>query len=140
MLGHGRPGGVAVARNGPGKTIWARESGGTDAVAGGDLGATRGPPGALSGPTHIEERSVRAPPPTGYIEIERVLRLLELGESDLWIAGKLQGVEHPIAAEAALLLRRGRRRQAQALLETTLLRLAGAANGNGLNWFRNTSR
>ena len=83
---------------------------------------------------------MRAPPSTGYIEIERVLRLLELGESDLWIAGKLQGVEHPTAAAAAMLLRRGRRRQAQALLETTLLRLAGATNGNGLNWFRSTSR
>lgn len=83
---------------------------------------------------------MRAPPPTGYIEIERVLRLLELGESDIWIAGKLQGVEHPTAAEAALLLRRGRRQQAQAVLETTLLRLAGAADGRGLGWFRGTSR
>src|SRR3954468_22994574 len=77
-----------------------------------NLGATGGTPGALSGPTHTEERSVRAPPPTGYIEIERVLRLLELGESDLWIAGKLQGIEHPTAAEAATLLRQGCRRQA----------------------------
>ncbi len=83
---------------------------------------------------------MRAPPPTGYIEIERVLRLLELGESDLWIAGELQGIEHPTAAEAATLLRQGCRRQAQVLLETTLLGLAGAANGNGLNWFRSTSR
>jgi hypothetical protein len=39
--------------------------------------------------------------------------------------------------EAALLLRRGRRRQAQAMLETTLLQLAGAADGRGLGWFRN---
>jgi len=83
---------------------------------------------------------VQGLPPTGYLEIERVLRLLELGESDIWIAGKLQGVGHPTAAEAAMLLRRGRRRQAQALLETTLLQLAGASNGNGLGWFRGTSR
>src|SRR3954454_14345816 len=94
---------AAVARNGLGKDIRARESGGTDEVAGGDLGATRGPPGALSGPTHTEERSVRAPPPTGYTEIERVLRLLELGESDLAIAGRLDGVDHPAAAEAVTL-------------------------------------
>jgi hypothetical protein len=79
---------------------------------------------------------VQAPPPTGYLEIERALRLLALGESDLWIAGKLQEVEHPTAAEAAMLLRRGRRRQAQAVLETTLLRLAGAADGRALTWFR----
>src|SRR3954470_21200050 len=68
---------------------------------------------------------VHAPPPRGYLEIERALRLLALGESDLWIAGRLQGVEHPTAAEAAMLLRRGRRQQAQVVLEATLLRLAG---------------
>ena len=72
---------------------------------------------------------MQAPPPTGYLEIERALRLLALGESDLWIAGKLHGVDHPAATEAAMLLRQGRRRQAQAVLETTLLRLAGAADG-----------
>jgi hypothetical protein len=83
---------------------------------------------------------VQAPPPTGYLEIERVLRLLALGESDLWIAGRLRGVDHPAAAEAAMLLRQGRRQQAQAVLETTLLRLAGAADGRGLGWFRGTSR
>ena len=76
-------------------------------------------------------------PPAGYLEIERALRLLELGESDLWIAGKLHGVDHPAASEAAMLLRRGSRRQAQAVLEATLLRLAGAADGRGLGWFRN---
>ena len=79
-------------------------------------------------------------PPAGYLEIERALRLLELGESDLWIAGKLHGVDHPAASEAAMLLRRGSRRRAHAVLETTLLRLAGAANGNGLGWFSGTSR
>jgi hypothetical protein len=79
---------------------------------------------------------VQVSPPTGYLEIERALRLLALGESDLWIAGRLDGVDHPAAAEAAALLRRGRRRQAQAVLETTLLRLAGAADGRGLTWFR----
>jgi hypothetical protein len=83
---------------------------------------------------------VRPPPPTGYLEIERVLRLLALGDSDLWIAGRLDGVDHPAAAEAAALLRQGRRRQAQAVLENTLLRLAGAADGRGLGWFRGTSR
>ena len=80
---------------------------------------------------------MRAPPPTGYLEIERALRLLELGDSDLWIAGRLEGVDHPAAAEAATLLRQGRRRQAQALLEAALTRLAGAPNGNGLGWFSN---
>ena len=83
---------------------------------------------------------MRAPPPTGYLEIERALRLLALVESDIWIVGRLRGVDHPAAAEAAMLLRQGRRRQAQAVLENTLLRLAGAADGRGLGWFRGTSR
>ena len=83
---------------------------------------------------------MQAPPPTGYLEIERALRLLALGESDLWIAGRLRGVDHPAASEAAMLLRQGRRRKAHAVLETTLLRLAGAADGRGLGWFRGTSR
>jgi hypothetical protein len=83
---------------------------------------------------------VQALPPTGYLEIERALRLLELGESDLWIAGRLRGVDHPAAVETIMLLHRGRRRQAQALLETTLLRLAGAPNGRGLGWFRRAGR
>ena len=83
---------------------------------------------------------MRALPPTGYLAIERALRLLALGDSDLWIAGKLHGVDHPAASEVAMLLRRGRRWQAQAVLETTLLQLAGAPNGNGLGWFCGTSR
>ena len=37
---------------------------------------------------------MQAPPPMGYLEIEHALRLLELGESDWWIAGKLEGVDH----------------------------------------------
>jgi hypothetical protein len=82
------------------------------------------------------EVNVQGSPPTGYLEIERALRLLELGESDLWIAGKLQGVEHPTAAKAAMLLRRGRRSQAQIVLEKALARLAGAPDGRGLGWFR----
>jgi hypothetical protein len=54
---------------------------------------------------------VRAPP-AGYLEIERALRLLALGDSDIWIARKLRGVEHPAAAKAVTLLRQGRRQQA----------------------------
>ena len=77
-------------------------------------------------------------PPTGYLEIERALRLLELGESDGWIAGKLQDVDHPAAAEAATLLRLGQRGRAHVLLEAALVTLAGAANGNGFGWFNNT--
>jgi hypothetical protein len=50
---------------------------------------------------------VRAAPPTGYFEFERTLRLLALGDSDLWIAGRLDGVDHPAAAEMVTLLRRG---------------------------------
>ena len=73
----------------------------------------------------------------GYLEIERALRLLELGESDWWIAGKLDGVDHPAAREALGLLQQDRRRQAHAVLEAALARLAGASNGNGLAWFRN---
>ena len=78
---------------------------------------------------------MRASPPTGYLEIEHALRLLALGDSDVWIASKLHGVDHPSAANAATLLRQGRRRQAQAMLEATLVQLAGAPNGNGLAWF-----
>ena len=78
---------------------------------------------------------MRASPPTGYLEIEHALRLLALGDSDVWIARKLHGVDHPAAANAATLLRQGRRRQAQAMLEATLVQLAGAPNGSGLAWF-----
>jgi hypothetical protein len=82
-----------------------------------------------------DQRHVRATPPTGYFEIEHALQLLALGDSDVWIAGRLHGVDHPAAANAATLLRQGRRRQAQAMLEATLEHLAGAPNGSGLAWF-----
>ena len=82
-----------------------------------------------------EERHLQASAPTGYLEIERALRLLALGDSDLWIARKLHDVDHPAAARAVTLLRQGRRRQAQAMLEAALAQLAGASNGNGLAWF-----
>src|SRR3954469_20792401 len=89
-----------------------------------------------AGRSQIPPPLTQAPPPAGYLEIERALRLLALGESDIWIAGRLRGVDHPAAAEAAMLLLRGRRRQAQAVLEATLLQLAGAPDGRGLGWFR----
>jgi hypothetical protein len=76
-------------------------------------------------------------PPTGYLEIERALRLLEQGESDGWVAGRLLGVGHPSATEAVTLLRQGQRRRAHALLEVALGMLAGTPNGNGLGWFSN---
>jgi hypothetical protein len=47
-------------------------------------------------------------PPTGYLEIERALRQLALGESDGWVAGKLLAVDHPAATKAVALLRQGR--------------------------------
>ena len=78
---------------------------------------------------------MQASPPTGYLEIERALRLLALGDSDIWIASRLHGVDHPAAIKAATLLRQGCRQQAQAMLESTLAQLAGAPNGNGLAWF-----
>ena len=59
---------------------------------------------------------MRASPPTGYLEIERALRLLALGDSDIWIASRLHGVDHPAAIKAATLLRQGCRQQAQAML------------------------
>ena len=59
---------------------------------------------------------MQASAPTGYLEIERALRLLALGDSDLWIARKLHDVDHPAAARAETLLRQGHRRQAQAML------------------------
>jgi hypothetical protein len=76
-------------------------------------------------------------PPAGYLEIERALRLLALGDSDIWIASKLRGVDHPAATKAVTLLRQGRRQQAQAMLENTLARMAGAPDGKGLAWFNN---
>ena len=76
-------------------------------------------------------------PPAGYLEIERALRLLALGDSDIWIARKLRGVDHPAAAKAVTLLRQGRRQQAQVMLESTLVRMAGAPDGKGLAWFNN---
>ena len=79
---------------------------------------------------------MQASAPTGYLEIERALRLLALGDSDIWIATRLKGVDHPAAVKAATLLRQGCRDQAQAVLETTLAQLAGTPNGNGLAWFR----
>ena len=93
-------------------------------------------PGACRGhQTDKEERHVQASAPTGYLEIERALRLLALGDSDLWIARKLHDVDHPAAARAVTLLRQGRRRQAQAMPKAALAQLAGASNGNGLAWF-----
>ena len=74
-------------------------------------------------------------PPTGYLEIERALRLLELGESNIWVAGKLHDVDHPAAAKATTLLRQGQRHRAHLLLEAALGLLAGAADGNELGWF-----
>ena len=48
--------------------------------------------------------AVQAPPPTGYLQIERALRLLALGESDLWIAGRLRGLLHiPVKVAATAL-------------------------------------
>ena len=63
---------------------------------------------------------MQASPPTGYLEIERALRLLPSGDSDIWIASRLHGVDHPAAIKAATLLRQGCRQQAQAMLEDTL--------------------
>ena len=57
------------------------------------------------------------------------------GESDIWVAGKLHDVAHPAAAKATTLLRQGQRRRAHVLLETALGLLAGAADGNELDWF-----
>jgi hypothetical protein len=74
-------------------------------------------------------------PPAGYLEIERALRLLASGDSDIWIARKLRGVDHPVATEAMTLLRQGRRQQAEVMLENTLVRMAGAPDGKGLAWF-----
>ena len=113
MLGHGRPGRVAVARDGPGKGIRAMKAAVPMRSPTAILVQPDGYPVHYGSSTGMRSEDVRGPPRTGYLEIERALRLLALGESDLWIAGKLLGVEHPTAAEAALLLRRGRRRPAR---------------------------
>src|SRR3954452_2977030 len=128
---------LPMARDGRWHAVWARRGCHAAAVTSPSTPATGRHLAHWQGSPQPGDVHVQAPPPTGYLEIERVLRLLALGESDIWIAGRLRDVDHPAAAEAATLLLRGRRRQAQAVLETTLLQLAGAADGRGLGWFRN---
>ena len=79
-------------------------------------------------------------PPTGYLEIERALRLLALGDSDLWIAAGWTASATRRRAKPRRCCARAGARQAQALLEAALARLAGRPDGNGLAWFRNAGR
>jgi hypothetical protein len=74
--------------------------------------------------------------PAGFVEIEKALHLLDMGESARWVAARLRGVANPAALEAEALLRAKERSAARAVLEAELLRLAGPESGEGLAWFR----
>ena len=74
-------------------------------------------------------------PPLGYAEIERALRLLDVGETSRWVASRLQGVDSPAVQEAVRLLRARERAAAQAVLEQELSRLAGPPDARALGWF-----
>jgi hypothetical protein len=75
-------------------------------------------------------------PPAGYLEVEKALHLLDMGETSRWVAAKLQPVANPAAQEAAALLRAKERGAACAVLEAELLRLAGDPERvEGLAWF-----
>jgi hypothetical protein len=74
-------------------------------------------------------------PPPGFVEIERALHLLDMGETSRWVASRLRNVATPAAQEAAALLRAKERAAAKQVLEAELLRLAGPPSGEQLAWF-----
>jgi hypothetical protein len=76
----------------------------------------------------------KAPP--GYAEIERAVRLLELGEPGRWVAGKLQALDLPAAQEAVRLLRARERDAARRVLVAALEQMAGQPSGEAMTWFR----
>lgn len=73
--------------------------------------------------------------PAGYVEIERALHLLDLGEGNRWVANRLHGVEHSAAREAQRLLRNGERAEASGVLMRALMAMAGPIGGERLTWF-----
>jgi hypothetical protein len=73
--------------------------------------------------------------PAGFVEVEKALHLLDMGESARWVAARLRGVANPAALEAEALLRAKERSAARAVLEAELLRLAGPESGEALSWF-----
>jgi hypothetical protein len=78
----------------------------------------------------------KTPAPVGYVEIEKALRLLELGEPGRWVASKLEGLDLPKAQEACRLLRARERDTARRVLEAALDELAGPPSGDAMAWFR----
>jgi hypothetical protein len=79
----------------------------------------------------------KAPPPEGYVAIEKALRALDLHEERRWVVARLRGVGNQAAQEAVALLRRARREEARLVLEAELLRLAGDPERvEGLGWFK----
>lgn len=73
--------------------------------------------------------------PAGYVEIERALHLLDLGEGNRWVANRLHGVDHSAAREAVRLLRNGERAEASGVLMRALMAMAGPIGGERLTWF-----
>jgi hypothetical protein len=65
------------------------------------------------------------PPPAAYDGIERAVLRLDAAEGSPWVAARLEEVDHPVAREAVVLLRSGRRAAAHRLLERTLHEMAG---------------
>ncbi len=74
--------------------------------------------------------------PAGYVEIERALHLLDLGEGNRWVANRLRGVDHSAGREPVRLLQNGERAEASAVLMRALMAMAGPIGGERLTWFR----
>lgn len=74
--------------------------------------------------------------PAGYLAIEAVLRSFDRCDTDAELARALDRIDHPAASGAAWTLRRGRRAEAEAMLERALEAMAGPANGARMEWFQ----
>lgn len=74
--------------------------------------------------------------PAGYAAIEAVLRGFDRCDSDAELARALDRIDHPAASGAAWTLRRGRRAEAETMLERALSALAGPPSGARMDWFQ----
>jgi hypothetical protein len=77
----------------------------------------------------------KSTPPPGFVEIEKALHLLDLGEERRWVLARLRGLDSHAARQAVALLHRAKREEARAVLEAELLRMAGPEDARDLGWF-----